>query len=257
VSSGILRQASPQRGDSFQQNAESQISTSILETQQQVNGQRELPRSDVAKPDCSRVGLSQSETTSSSGKPYIKAAGELTFSPHTHSDLCREIVSNHANQLTRHDGQAQQPARQESSRSSRSQREIAERSRIATSVADPMTSYPPTCNHHQSHAIIRGRALPVCLRCSDHKASFHASSCSTDQTSYEDAKIAVVARPLLHTMQGFPFDLRCSGFEASRLLRLPLEAEEVEQMRGGFGQRQLTLSRSNAQRLGTRRVGGG
>jgi hypothetical protein len=105
--------------------------------------------------------------------------------------------------------------------------------------------------------MIRGRAIAVCLDCSDHKASFHASSRTTDQTFHEDAKIAVGARPLLHTMQGFPFDLRCSGVEASRTLKLPLEAEEVDQMQRSFGQRQLTVSRSNAQRLGMRRVSGG
>jgi hypothetical protein len=122
---------------------------------------------------------------------------------------------------------------------------------------DSPTNNLPICDHHQSLAVIRGRAMPVCLRCSDYEASFHAVQSSTVLPSSGDAKIAVGARPFLQTMQGFPFDLRCSGVEASRRLELPLEAEEADQMQGGFGQRQLTLSRSNAQRLGTRRVRGG
>jgi hypothetical protein len=115
----------------------------------------------------------------------------------------------------------------------------------------------PTCTHYQSHAVIRGRAVPVCLHCSDYKATFHAPQSSTVLHSSTDAKIAVGARPLLHTMQGFPCDLRCSGVEASRRMKLPLEAEDTDQMQGSSGQRQLTLSRSNAQRLGTRHVRGG
>jgi hypothetical protein len=119
------------------------------------------------------------------------------------------------------------------------------------------TNHLPICDHRQSHAVIRGRAMPVCLHCSDYKATFHAPQSSTVLPSSTDAKIVVGARPLLHTMQGFPFDLRCSGVEASRLMNLPLEIEEGDQMQGRFGQRQLTLSRSHARRFGTRRVRGG
>jgi hypothetical protein len=119
------------------------------------------------------------------------------------------------------------------------------------------TSDLPTCTHYQSHAVIRGRAVPVCLHCLDYEANFHAPQSSTVLPSRTDAKIAVGARPLLQTMQGFPFDLQRSGVEASRRLELPLEAEEADQMQGSLVQRHLTLSRSNAQQLGTRRVRGG
>lgn len=114
-----------------------------------------------------------------------------------------------------------------------------------------------TCQHHRSHAIIQGRMVPLCLQCEERREGRQLPASSHVTTAHASATIAVGARPLLHTMQGFPFDMRCSDVEAGRLMELPMELDEISQAPGSFGQRQLALSRSNAQRAKTERVGSG
>lgn len=104
------------------------------------------------------------------------------------------------------------------------------------------------CQHPRSHPIVQVRMTPYCLQCGDQQTSHYVPASSPMPTTHEYATIAVGARPLLHTIEGFPFDLRCSGAEASKLLELPVELDEIDQTPGSFGHRQLALSRSNAQR---------
>jgi hypothetical protein len=76
----------------------------------------------------------------------------------------------------------------------------------------------PLCPHRRSHAIVQGRFIPFCSRCGDPNKSDDAIFTSSGQNTEANATIAVGARPLLNTMQGFPFDLRRSRVEAGRLM---------------------------------------
>ena len=75
-----------------------------------------------------------------------------------------------------------------------------------------VVSNDPACEHRRSHAFVQGRWIPFCLSCGDDKVI--ASSQNTDANPMN----AMSALPMLHTMQGFPFDLRRSRVEASRLM---------------------------------------
>jgi len=72
----------------------------------------------------------------------------------------------------------------------------------------------PLCLHRRSHALVQGRWIPICLRCGDPQVSegpLAIASPSTANNACVSTTIAVGARPVLYTMQGFPFDLRRSG----------------------------------------------
>lgn len=66
----------------------------------------------------------------------------------------------------------------------------------------------PRCQHRRSHAHAQGRWISICLRCGDENKIEHSAASSP----------RVGALSMMHTMQGFPFDLRRSQVEASRLM---------------------------------------
>jgi hypothetical protein len=80
------------------------------------------------------------------------------------------------------------------------------------------TSNSPQCPHRRSHAIVQGRFIPFCLRCGDPNKSDGVPFSSSGLNAGLAMHVAVGARPLLCTMQGFPFDMRRSRVEASRLI---------------------------------------
>ena len=72
----------------------------------------------------------------------------------------------------------------------------------------------PSCQHRRSNAFAQGRWISICLKCRD------------------DKKMS--ALPMLHTMQGFPFDLRRSQAEASRLMKWSMEPVDLDRQRSSF-----------------------
>lgn len=109
-----------------------------------------------------------------------------------------------------------------------------------------VSSKASACQHQQCHTIVYGHLVPGCMQCRFRGSSFVPATSARKVPSYEIAAIEVGARPLLHTMQGFPYDLRCSGVEASRLMNLDLEGEEVSRSDGSFDQRPPTVLRVGA-----------
>jgi len=75
----------------------------------------------------------------------------------------------------------------------------------------------PGCQHRRSHALAQERWISICLRCDDEKKIENPPAVASSQKAYANTTIAASAVPMLHTMQGFPFDLRRSRVEASRL----------------------------------------
>lgn len=96
--------------------------------------------------------------------------------------------------------------------------------RRAPSTANiPRTSHVNTESpYRRTHAILHGQLITVVFppgrRGSDDKVP------ETPRNMFADATIAVGARPLLHTAQGFPFDMRRSQVEASRVDGAPSES---------------------------------
>lgn len=76
----------------------------------------------------------------------------------------------------------------------------------------------PMCQHRRSHAHAQGRWISICLRCSDDEKIENPLAVASSQDADANTTIAASALPMLHTMQGFPFDLRRSQPEASRLM---------------------------------------
>lgn len=120
-----------------------------------------------------------------------------------------------------------------------------------------VTSKLLTCEHQQSHAIAYGRLIPVCIRtgCGLQGSSFNSPTPAPRPAMHISANLTTGAGALVQTMQGFPYDLRRSRVEASRLMGLSPEDEDFSKSQDSFKQRQLTLLRSNAGRSRTRRVG--
>ena len=79
-------------------------------------------------------------------------------------------------------------------------------------------SNDPACKHRRSHAFVQGRWIPFCLSCGDDKKRGNTPAIASSQGTDANPTIAVGALPVLHTMQGFPFDLRRSRVEAGRLM---------------------------------------
>lgn len=76
----------------------------------------------------------------------------------------------------------------------------------------------PRCQHRRSHAHAQGRWISTCLRCDDDKKIENPLAVASSQDADAKTTIAGNALPMLHTMQGFPLDLRRSQVEASRLM---------------------------------------
>lgn len=79
-------------------------------------------------------------------------------------------------------------------------------------------SNDPTCQHRRSHAFVQGHWIPFCLSCGDDKNGGNTPAIASSQNTDASPTNAGSALPMLHTMQGFPFDLRRSRVEASRLM---------------------------------------
>jgi hypothetical protein len=90
------------------------------------------------------------------------------------------------------------------------------KTRSLTSTSTSTDIY--TCQHRRSHTILQGRLIPCCVYCKTPKVVRSAPPSSPKPMTPTSVTISVGARPLLHTMQGFPFDFRRSDVEASRLI---------------------------------------
>jgi hypothetical protein len=79
--------------------------------------------------------------------------------------------------------------------------------------------------HRRTHAITFGKLIPVVFR-SRRSGSLGADDKvpAPQQNTFTIATIAAGARPMLHTAQGFPFDMRRSRVEAGRVGGAPLES---------------------------------
>jgi hypothetical protein len=79
--------------------------------------------------------------------------------------------------------------------------------------------------HRRTHAITFGKLIPVVFR-SRRSGSFGADDKvpASQQNTFTIATMAAGARPMLHTVQGFPFDMRRSRVEAGRVGGAPLES---------------------------------
>ena len=76
----------------------------------------------------------------------------------------------------------------------------------------------------RTHTIVYGRLIPVVIRPGRSLGS-NGQNLAAPRNTLTNATIAVGARPLLHTAQDFPFDLRRSQVEAGRVSGAPLESE--------------------------------
>jgi hypothetical protein len=76
--------------------------------------------------------------------------------------------------------------------------------------------------YRRTHAIVYGQLVTVLLPTGSRGSNDRVSAPS--RTTFTGATIAVGARPLLHTAQGFPFDLRRSRVEAGMVSGAPLES---------------------------------
>jgi len=76
--------------------------------------------------------------------------------------------------------------------------------------------------HRRSHAIVHGRLIPFCFMCGGRKEVDGSRASSEAPSADAQATSAVSERPALHTIQGFPYDLRRSRVEASRLMESKL-----------------------------------
>ena len=116
-------------------------------------------------------------------------------------------------------------------------------------VTPTVSSKHPAWQHQQCHTIVYGLVIPVCrLHCGLQGSGYGPPTLVPKPKTHKSANIAVDARSLVQTMQGFPYDLRRSGVEASRLMGLSVDDEDLSQSQESSDQRQLTLSRSNAGR---------
>ena len=78
--------------------------------------------------------------------------------------------------------------------------------------------HDPTCRHRRSHVVVQRRLIPFCLRCGDPNEIDNSPAPFPSSSTCAGTTIAVGARPVLQTLQGFPFDLRRSRVEAGRLM---------------------------------------
>jgi hypothetical protein len=74
----------------------------------------------------------------------------------------------------------------------------------------------------RTHAVVYGQLVTVLLPTRNRESN--DTVFASPRSLSTDATIAVGARPLLHTAQGFPFDLRRSRIEAGRVGGAPLES---------------------------------
>lgn len=78
-------------------------------------------------------------------------------------------------------------------------------------------SNDPTCRHRRSHAFVKGRWIPFCLRCGHDKKTDDSPAVVSSLNVDAKTIVAASSQAVLQTMQGFPFDLRRSRVEAGRL----------------------------------------
>lgn len=182
--------------------------------------QPEQPKSlsDTAECGSVREAPLRSETTTDLKSSYNRALEQLA----SLSEVHHELDWRTPNQTSDFNRQRQVP--QARPRKVSSQRENSGRQKLPIPA---LVAKPPAaaneCQHRRSHAIVQGRMIPFCSRCrrprqNDDDGSFATFPSSATRSG---ATIAVGARPLLHTIQDFPFDLRRSRVEASRLMKLP------------------------------------
>jgi hypothetical protein len=82
----------------------------------------------------------------------------------------------------------------------------------------PAVGNDPTCRHCRSHAVVQGRLIPFCVRCGDPNEIDDPPAPLPSSITCAKKTTAIGARPVLQTMQGFPFDLRRSRVEAGKLM---------------------------------------
>jgi hypothetical protein len=76
--------------------------------------------------------------------------------------------------------------------------------------------------NRRTHAITYGQLVTVLFSTGSHGSNDIVFASSP--TTFTGAAVAAGARPLLHTAQGFPFDMRRSRVEAGRVDGAPLES---------------------------------
>jgi len=82
----------------------------------------------------------------------------------------------------------------------------------------PETSERAMRQHRRSRAIVHGRLIAFCFMCGNRMECDGSRASSSTANVNAKAASAVGARPALHTIQGFSYDLRRSRVEASRLM---------------------------------------
>lgn len=157
-------------------------------------------------PSCNTTLRNQLTTPSPDARPVLAVSNDLTFQ-HRRSHA---LVQGRLVPFCLRCGDAKE--RDESPAVAASQNAPALSNQLSTPSLDARPALvvvnDPNCQHRRSHAHAQGRWISTCLRCGDDREIKNPSASSS----------RVGALPMLHTMQGFPFDLRRSQVEASRLM---------------------------------------
>lgn len=157
--------------------------------------QSNSPETDISAPRSTPAGSISSESTSASELSCLQPPA-LFSSPRT--ELVRKTSDVDDHQLIQVES-----------------RQCASGLPSTTSTSDASAGF----RQRRTNAIVQGRLVPVPLP--PGSCVSYNTALSVSRIRLTNAIIAVGARPLLHTAQGFPFDMRQSQVEAVRTCTIP------------------------------------
>lgn len=174
------------------------------------------PTSIVCEPRCTPLSSLRSESTSFSVKPNIRHPGSVTPVRNISRSTSPYSDPASSDHLTNSSIQRIPPGTVDKRISSSGG---TNSSQISTSDESSLRLY------HRKHVIIYGQLISISnVQTGERGTLADESIPPTAKVSPQHyATITVGARPLLQTCQGFPFDLRRSRPEASRLINLSMD----------------------------------
>ncbi|KAM0716407.1 hypothetical protein Q7P37_007852 [Cladosporium fusiforme] len=210
----------------------------------ELSSRSQLPASIVAEPIYTPLQSLRSERTSDSERSYIRGPESVTF----HRE--RRGTSS-GNNVTTSRIPTNSSIQQTPSNIIGKHPQFTDQTDIPKAHESDESSPDSSL---RKHVVIRGQLMPVFGARVEDKTLTNESANSPSFLDSSTTTIAVGARPLLQTCQGFPFDLRSSRPEASRLMNLSMDnGADLSDGRPTFRERLQKLLGSLARRLDERR----
>lgn len=175
--------------------------TSSTRSRRQTADHSSSPETNISAPRSTPATSIHSESTSASELSYLRPL-PLFSSPRT--DSRRSAVRKTSDITDRHSSQT-------------TLNHHAPRTPNTALASDGNDGF----QQRRTHAIVQGQLVPVLLPPVSRGSNDKALPLS--RTTPTGATMTVGARPLLHTAQGFPLDMRQSQVEAGRICNVPLD----------------------------------